>query len=210
MTNVRFRAFVYTALGASAAVIGLMAIVGVFAYRVYAKQDDRPWIRKAAAWTRLPAARVGSRRIGYAEYLKHIDAVRLVLKGQQARAQGLPLVPDTDMRRQTLNRLLRMAAVEEFADERGMALTTADVDRAYEELIARAGTSTSAGEVESFLREQFGWGVGDFKQNVIRPAMLEDGLRNKKETETKDPDAFEAELQARLSQGDVKRFLRIE
>ncbi len=207
MRKISFRAFAAAIIGASAVVIGLIATAGVYAYRVYVKQDDEPWIRQTAAWTHVPAARIGSRWIGYAEYLKHIDAVGLALKGPQARAQGLPLVPDAEMKRQTLERLLRMNAVEEFASARGIALTAADVDRAYGELIARAGTSTNVGEVESFLREQFGWDVEDFKLNVIRPAMLEDGLRKKKE-EVKDPETFEKELEARLRKDDVRRYIR--
>lgn len=167
-------------------------------------------IRAVASWIRLPAAKIGSRPIGYAEYLRHLDALRVFLHGSVAREQGLPLTPDDVMKRQTLDRLLRTNAVEEFAAARNISVTKAEVDQAYGELIARAGTSTTAGEVDAFLRDQFGWDVEDFKRNVVRPAMLEDGLRKKKEEATKDSEAFEKELQTRLTQADVKRFLKFE
>ncbi len=195
---------------ASAVTIGLSIMVGAFLFRVYIRQDDRPAIRAMASWMRLPVAKVGTRWIGYAEYRQHLDALRLFLRGSVAREQGLPLVPDASMKEQTLNRLLRTNIVEAFAKERGIAVSKTDVDDAYSELMSRAGTSTSAGEIDAFLRDQFGWNVEDFKRNIIRPAMLEDGLRKKKEVETKDAEAFEKELQARLLQDDVKRYLRFE
>jgi hypothetical protein len=191
----------------SAGALAGLASAG-FAYGVQQKRWDTPFVRTLAAWLRVPAAKVGKRTVTYVEYLAHEDALRRFLAGPAARAQGLSEQPDAELRQQTLDRAIRIAAVEEFASARDFIVTPLDVDRAYDELIARAGTSTTPEEIRSFLLDQFGWEEEQFKQYVVRPAMIEDGLRQKKYRETNDPEAFTRELAARLRAPDVKRYLK--
>ncbi len=207
LTRASSKHFLVTIAVVSAIVLGVSAFAGIFAYRVYAMQDDHAWVRVTSAITHVPAARLGSRWIAYSDYLAHVDALDRFLRGPVAREQGYPTIPNAAMKRQTLDRLLRISAVEELAASRGIVVTALDVQREYNTLIQRAGTSTSPEEIHAFLEEQFGWNETEFQRNIIRPAMLEDGLRQQKESQTKNANAFEQELTDRLAHSDVKRYL---
>ncbi len=181
---------------------------GVLLYGIWNQQWDTPFIRSVAATTHVPAAKIGKRTITYTEYLNHLDAAKRFVTGPAGQAQGLPPELTPDIRKAALDRVLRIAAVDEFAAQQDIIVTPLDVNRVYDELIARAGTSTSPGEIESFLMDQFGWSQKDFKEYVIRPAMTEDLLKANKLKEDPDTEAFEKTLQARLARADVKKYLQ--
>jgi hypothetical protein len=198
--------WIFLLIGALCAV----AVVGaIFTYGVFAYQWDFPMARRFAAVTHIPAARVGSKFIPYTEYLAELDAEKRFLSGPAARAQGLPQELTKEVRVQALERLIRIASVEEFSVTRNLVVTPLDVDRVYDGLVAQAGTSTTPEEIHSFLNDQFGWNEQEFKHYVVRPALMEDVLKQKKMQETQDPNAFEDELQARIAKPDVVRYLKI-
>lgn len=194
--------------------VALLIVGGgaAFAYGVYARQWDTPFVRRVAALVRLPAARVGSHVITYTEYLTHLDAEKRFLQGPAAQAEGLSGEPTADDRKSVLDRTIRIATVEELAAQNGLVVTPLDVDRTYDELVARAGTSTTPQEIQTFLMDQFGWTEADFKQYVVRPAMLEDGARQafeRRAATTTDATAFDKELEAKLTGPEVKRYLKL-
>ena len=177
-------------------------------YRLFVTPSDAPYLRRTVRILPIPAARVGSRFVLYREYLAHLDAAERFLSGPAARAQGLPATVTADIRLRVLDQTLRIAAVEELSRAAGLVVTPLDVDRTYEDLVARAGTSTTPEEIRQFLDVQFGWDEASFKRYVVRPALLEDALRQKKARETQDPQAFDRDLETRLSKPDVVRYVR--
>lgn len=190
------------------AVLGA-ASVGGAAYGIYRGQSESGFARAVASALRLPAAKVGNQTILYSDYIAHVDAQRVYLSGPDAMAQGLSPEITSAERNAALDRSIRSAAVEEMAAERDLVFTQLDVERAYDELVARAGTSTSREEIQNFLRDQFGWTEDTFKRYVIRPALIEDTLRQKRYQETNDPEIFDRELDERLKREDVVRYLTL-
>lgn len=186
-------------------------IVGAFGLMgsVYFWQSEDPVTVSMARWFNLPAARVGTQAVSYDEYLAHLNSLRVFLSGPAAAAQGLTGTIGPAEKRSALERAIRLAAIEEMAASADLVATSLDVERGYAGLVAQAGTSTSPGEIESLLRDQFGWSEADFKNYVIRPALMEDALRAKRARETGDEGAFDRELAERLQRPDVVRYLRL-
>ncbi len=187
----------------------VIAAVGLTAYGFYERGWDTPALRATALALHVPVARVGSYTIPYQSYRIHLDAEARFLAGPIAQAQGLSPIVTSEVRTRALERAMRIAAVDEMAAEQKIVVTPLDIERVFDGLVAQAASSTTPVEMHAFLQEAFGWTEADFKQQVLRPAMLEDVLRNKKFQATKDEGAFEKELQERLHRPDVKRYLKV-
>ncbi len=175
---------------------------------IFVKRTDTPIIRQIARFTHVPVASVGSRWITYFEYLKQTDAQRQYLQGKEAEALGVAGAPTMQMQQSIYDQLIRVAAIEDLAQKNGFEVTPLDVDRSYNELINQAGTSTQPGEVQAYLKENFGWDEAEFKRYIVRPALLKNGMIEKRKKDTGKDDAFETEVNARLQEGDVSRWLR--
>lgn len=188
------------------ALVILVGGISILLYGIFNHQWDSPFVRRFAGV--VSAAKVGERRIAYAEYLKHVDAQAQYLSGPAARALGYPMEVTKEFRTQALERAIRMEMVEQMAKERGIIVTPLDVDRTYSALVARATSSTSPQEIRGFIFDQFGWTEEEFQRYVIRPGLIEDILNTKKLQETNDPEAFTKELEARLKGAMVRRYLK--
>lgn len=200
-------------LSRRAVVIGAVFLVGFalagagLASSVYVFQNEDAVTRSLAGWLRLPAARVGSRVVTYDDYLAHLGSLRLFLEGPLAAAQGLGGPVGPAEKASALDRAIRIVAIDEMAVDAALSATPLDVERAYDGLVAQAGTSTTPGELQDFLRDQFGWNEAEFKRYVIRPALLEDALRAKRTRETSDETSFDRELEERMKREDVVKYL---
>jgi hypothetical protein len=177
---------------------------------ILVKRTDTPAVRQIARFTHFPVARVGSRWITYFEYLSQTDAQRQYLQGKEAKALGMAGAPTLQMQQSIYDQLVRMAAIEDLAQKNGFEVTSLDVNRAYDELINQAGTSTQPGEVQAYLKENFGWDETEFKKYIVRPALLKNGMIEKRKKDTGKDDTFETEVDVRLNEGDVSRWLRFE
>ncbi|HEU0051067.1 MAG TPA: hypothetical protein VFQ60_03355 [Patescibacteria group bacterium] len=178
----------------------LAGTVATFEFGVLWSQWDFPAARFMAMVLRIPAAHVGAETVSYASYTKQLDAERKFLAGPAARAQGLPDILTAEFRRQTLLRTIRVAAVEQIAREQKLMVTPLDVDRSYGIILDRAGTSTTPAEFASFLEDEFGLNVDDFKTYVVRPALIEDTLKVQMQKNTNDPNAFDNLLNDRMKE----------
>lgn len=181
-------------------------VSGAYAVRaLYLAPQDRPWIRRVVTRLPIPIARVGSQYVRYEEYLAQRDATRAFLRSPVARGQGLPTEIDVNAERAILNQLVRVAAVQEMAKTANLALRAGEVDRMYQDLLGRAGTSTEPGEVAAYLQSTFGWSEQTFKERVVRPAVLETVV--KQEMYKGDEAAFEKALQDKI--GKARNYIRL-
>jgi len=162
---------------AAGAVVILVACIGIAASG-YVYHVEKPPLASLIGW--LPAARVGSQTVTYSEYLKHVEAQRAFTEGPAAQAQGVTSTFGDPERSAALERAIRIAAIDDMAAKAGLQVTPLDVDRAYLGLVERADTSTSPQEIHDFLHDQFGMDEAAFKQMVVRPALIEDTLRQQR------------------------------
>ena len=182
----------------SAAVLVLAALSAGLYVSVYYWKSEHPFIRFVAS--SFPAAKVDGRIISYGTYLEHVDAQRAFLSGPMSADTGVVRDVTDVERKQALERAIRIEAVAVLAAEADVQVTPLDVDRAYDGLVAQAGTSTSAEEIQAFLKAQFGWDEAEYKKYLLQPAFTEEILRSK------GGDTFDTALQARID--GAKRYLR--
>jgi len=184
-------------IGSSVAVI-VAAFCSSIAVGVYGQKSEHPFFRTVGGW--LPVAKVDGSMISYREYLVHVDAQRAFLTGPLAvEAGAVKEITDVE-RKEAYERVIRIKSVEILARKAKQEITPLDVDRAYQELVARAGVSTTKAEIEGFLQAQFGWDEVEYKEHLLRPALIEQALR------TKDEDGFEKTLQNQMDA--ASRYLR--
>ncbi|PIP60887.1 hypothetical protein COX00_00915 [Candidatus Uhrbacteria bacterium CG22_combo_CG10-13_8_21_14_all_47_17] len=201
----RSHPYVYMSLG----LLVLLLVAGSLGLytAMYRYRSDAPVIRSIVKVIPFPAAKVDSTTISYNDYLTHVDALKRYLSGPAAAANGVgPEPTDADLSG-ALDRAIRIEAVHQIAAERNVSVTPVDIERTYADLVQKAGTSTTPGEIETFINDQFGWTVAQFKNYILGPAILEDTLRLQMQTETGSATAFDDALTERMSANHVKRYL---
>lgn len=191
---------------------GVFAGLGGLANVLYWHPQDRPWVRSLVSYAPVPIARVGGSFVAYKDYLVQQDAAQTFLTAEAASqaaipdGQVLPTSLDTQAKQLILDQLIRAAAVKQLAEAADLRLTDEDVTRSFEELIARAGTSTNPGEIDAYLKTTFGWTRQEFSQRVVRPATLETAVRQ--EVYKDDDAAFQAALTEKMKNAAV--YIRLQ
>jgi hypothetical protein len=193
---------------ATGILFAVAAFFGTLCYGIYFKQWESPFVRKMASVFGIAAAKVGKDEVPYVLYLAHTDAAREIIKQPYAKELGAPDMLTPQLKSDALDFAIRTVAVEQFAQERNVQVMPLDVDRAFGRIRDQAGTSTSPEEIRAILETQFGMDEEHFKAYIVRPAVLEDLLKQKALDDTKQPDAFTNELDERLKKTDVVRYLK--
>lgn len=190
--------------------LGLGSVTVAFAYGITHHQWDGTATRRFARMTGFPAARLASKKIPYTDYLELMDAQKILLATEAAKQQGLNAVPDIDRRKGALETLLKNNAIEDIAEREKIVITPLDVDRFFDQLtgLASTSTTTTVQSVDEYLRDNFGWTQTEYKKYVVRPGMLRE-IIDQKRTQNKDTNAIDAEVDQRVLQPDVKRYLQL-
>lgn len=195
---------------ASLIVLSLVVLVvfgssGALLFGTYVRHSEGAVIRAAGSW--LPAAKVGSRTINYGEYLDHVDAAAKFM-AIQGPAEGLSGAMTDAERAGALDRAIRIHAVQEMANEKNIVVTPIDLDRAIDQTLMQAGTSTTIGEFREYLDKVYGWNEDEFKRFILGPALLEEGVKRAFVRDGKTEADFTAELDRRMEEPYAKRYLK--
>lgn len=189
----------------------LGATSAVFAYGITRKQWDGPATRTFANLISFSAGNVGGQKATYSDYLAQVDAQRVYLQTEDARQRKLPNDVNSETREAAYNQIIQIAGLDALAKENQVSISDLDIDKAFDDFVAQSGTSTQAGEIDSFLKESFGWDRASFKRYFIRPGVLSQALRAKMPgtTEAEKGEALGKKLEERLKKEDVKKYLLI-
>ncbi len=185
----------------------LLTIAGAgLAKAVYLDRSDAKLVRIFGSW--LPAAKVNGDKISYGDVLRTRDTLKTYLNSDAAKAQGFAqeLTPDLE-KKATVERLIRDHIVEGLAREKKVELSSADVQAEYEKMILAA--SSTMPNVGEFLSKSFGWNEDDFRQNVVRPALLENRVAMTYGTSTEEQiTKFQVDVQDRMKADSIKIYLK--
>lgn len=192
------------ALAVLAAVFGLGAIL---MYQVRYVHSESSFVAKTSALLGMDMAKVDGKNVPYSEYLSHAKAERTFLNSPMAKQDGSTGAFGKAEEKQAFDRALRVAAVDALARENSLEVTAKDVDTAFEQLLTQAASSSNPGEVDAFLREQFGWSTEEFKHYVLRPAIIEETLTSKLAEKAGKATAFQDALAEILDKKTV-RYLK--
>lgn len=190
--------------GIAALIVCTLAATWVL-YGVYIKRSDAPLIRRIGH--SFPVARVGSRTVTYGQFLEARDAIRTYIGSDAGEAAGLggELTPEGE--RSALDRLVNQAAIGELASERQVAVAEEDVRASFAQIVLSA--SSTIPNVSQYLQDTFQWDEEQFRQKVIRPAILEERVAATFSSTTDEGMILLGQyLDARIKKPDVKIYLR--
>ena len=195
-------------------VLGICAFVLLVAgtgagvvYSVYAKRSGGPIVRVIAKMFPLPAGRIGSQTILYRDFLTNRDTLDHFLKSPAAAAQQLAVPLDAELEKNVLEKMMHETALKELGAEKNVTVSNDELRKYFTDVVAQASSTTP--DIGVYLLDNFGWSEEDFRQNVLRPALLEEKLGAEMAKEKQgDPSALAVYLEERLSRKDVTRYLK--
>ncbi|MFZ6015929.1 MAG: SurA N-terminal domain-containing protein [Patescibacteria group bacterium] len=198
-------------IGLFAGFIALAVItigIGAAVYSIYFNTADGSATRFVARVFSLPAAKVGKNSVSYDRFLLTKDAVLRFINSEAGKEVGSSMPPEAELNKNILEQLIRQQIVREMADERDLAVSDDDVRAVFADVVSAAASSTTP-DVAQYLWENYGWNEQDFRDYVLRPALLEQKVSVAMAAQTQgDPVEFENIIQARRNQPDVIVYLR--
>ncbi len=125
---------------------------------------------KVFAKVPLPAAAVGTQLVTMQDVLHRYDIAKEVLGAEAAESQR------SELHGQILDRLIADAQGETEASKLGIRVTDTEVEDQYQKLIAQL-TGGDAAQFEAAVKENYKLSLDEFKQEVIRPDLLQTKLQ---------------------------------
>ncbi len=190
-------------IGGLAAVIILELLAAWMTVAVYVKRDTSQFVMRTAGF--LPIAKLGAYTINYGQFATTREAIKHFLNSPSVKASGQVQAMTPAIEKSAYERLLREAAGKELAAEKKISVTNEDIDKAYADFKVQA--SSTVPDVPKYIKETFDWNEQQYKDNVIRPQLLEEKLMGTFGTSTDPAMQFEEYLGTRLQKPDVKRYL---
>lgn len=188
---------------------GLILLSGLAAYTAYAvyyKASDNVYLRVVSR--ALPAAKVGDKTVSYHKFLAMREAIDTFISSQAGQAAEVTAPPINELNKNILDRLSRILVLEEMAKQKNVAVTDEEIKAVFSDVVKAAASSTTP-NVNEYLSKNYGWNEDDFRQEVLRPALLEQklGLEYAKEKEG-DQQALDNAIAERMAKPDVVMYLK--
>lgn len=140
-------------------------------YRSAANSGVRTWIVRTVP---VPAAIVNNQFIRLQTLEENVAAAEYFFDQQEQTGLGLTEEPDTAaLRRSELDHLIELALVEQVANAQAIAVGDADIQQYFDEQILPQAPGGIT-EVETTLRQLYGWSVDEFKSKVLYEVVLRD------------------------------------
>ncbi len=184
----------------------LTAGTGLVMYGIYTKQNQGSVSRVVAKVFALPAASVEGRKVSYTRYLLTKDAVTKFINSDAGKDVGATMPPELELNKNILEQLIRQKMVEKIASENSISVTDEEIGQIFSEVAAQAASSTDS-DINTYLKDNYGWNEQSFKEYVLRPALLEQKVAQAVGSET-DPYALENNLITMRQSPEVVVYLK--
>lgn len=174
-----------TGLSIGVGVVVLIAILVFGSYWIVYKSGSDNGIRTALKNAfPFPVAHVDGESISLEEFEENVQAQAALLAKQAAEyPEAGPAPSDEQIRDAELEYMTDTVLYEHIAEDRGVTVTSADVDTFFTETILPQANNDEA-EVTRVLQETYGWTIADFKEKVIYDAVLKEKLKASLLTDT--------------------------
>jgi hypothetical protein len=184
----------------------LSGLVAYTAYAVYSKANDNVYTRLVGR--ALPVAKVGSKTVSYYKFLTMRDAINKFINGEAGKAAGVTAPPENELNKNIVDRLARILVLQELGQQKNVSISDDDVRAVFADVVKVAASSTTP-NVADYLYKNYGWNEEDFRQEVLRPALLEQKLAIELAKEKNgDMTALETAITDRLSKSDVVFYIK--
>lgn len=153
--------------------VTFLVTAGIFTYGIYRLGWHGPGTQVVLRGLPYPAAIVNGRAVAYAEFLDDVDTLTYFYAMQSGESPDIPVPGEEDIRKNVMDRLVRNVILEAEAEKYGVSLTEDDIAEEFSDLVSAAGGEE---ELTGEVRELYGWSVGEFKEKVITPFLLQQKL----------------------------------
>lgn len=155
-------------------IIGIAAVVGlcssIYVWGVYYRHWESPAVTTIANTLPIPVASYRGERILLRDYFVRINSVRAFIAADQI-AQEQQADVSNENRQAVVDQLLKEAIVRHVAASRNIAVSDEDVMTAIRSDLAGVGTTDE--EIAAYLKDNFGWEMNGFIEQVAHPIVLE-------------------------------------
>lgn len=189
------------------ALLLLSIAAGFVIYGVYYKINDSGFTRIVARTFALPAAKVGSGSVSYAQFLSTRDAIEKFINSEAGKQVQAAMPPIDVLNNNVMDRLIRQEMVKEIAAKQKITVSDDEVMSTFSDVVKAAASSTQP-DVSKYLQDNYGWSEDNFRQQVLKPALLEQKLATEMaKAKNGDEQAMESELTL-MRQNDVVVYLK--
>ena len=159
-------------LGLGAAIILVLAAVifGVGIYRFGWSGEVVAKITKVAPY---PAAFVNWRPVRFSDYADDVETLKTFFASQGAEL-GAEMPSEQELKSQVLDRLLKNELSYQLAKKYNVSVSDGDLEAEVEKIVAQ---DESRENVEETLQKQYGWGIAEFKEKVLKPFLIQQKLQ---------------------------------
>lgn len=183
------------------AVIILVLAVVVFGVGIYRFGWSGDVVTKITRVAPYPAAFVNWHPIRFSDYAD--DMVTLQnFYNSQGEALGVGVPDETELKKGVMDRLINNELSFQLAVRYNIKVSADDLENEIQKIIAQ---DESKEKVEETLKQQYGWGIEEFKEKVLKPFLVQQKLQeaiSKDETLNQEAKKKAEEVLAEVKKGE--------
>lgn len=187
-----------TVLGAAIILVLAAVVFSVGIYRFGWSGDVVTKITRVAPY---PAAFVNWHSIRFSDYAD--DMVTLQnFYNSQGEALGVEMPDPTELKKGVMDRLINNELSFQLAARYDIKVSADDLETEMQKIIAQ---DESREKVEETLKQQYGWGIEEFKEKVLKPFLVQQKLQeaiSKDETLNQEAKKKAEEVLAEVKKGE--------
>lgn len=145
----------------------------IFSFGIYRLGWDGSAVRKITKVVPYPAAFVNWRAVRFSDYEDDVATLKNFYE-QQSGTIGFEMPQDSELKKDVLDRLIKNELAYQLAEKYNIKISDADLESEIKNIIDQEG---SREKVEEALKSQYGWGINEFKEKVLRPFLVQQKLQ---------------------------------
>ena len=157
----------------SGVLIVLFLAIVIFGFGIYRLGWEGNLTKKIIKIIPYPAVFVNWRAISFADYEDDITTLKNFYEKQGA-SLGIEMPSDKELKEKVLDRLIKNELSYQLAAENGISVSDDEIEGEIQKIIGQEGTRE---KVEEELRNQYNWGIDEFKIKVIKPFLFQQKLQ---------------------------------
>jgi len=162
--------------------LAVIVVAGVGIYKVYAKTSTDKFTVTVAKILHLPALKVGSETVSYANYVEDLKAINTMRDYDKANNGPGATLTDEQMSDQVLWRLANIILVNNAAKTYGLTIADQDVTDLKAQMMQQFKDEAAA---NTELEKRYGWNLSIYETKVMRPFILQNKLQEKIQADPK-------------------------
>lgn len=145
----------------------------IFGFGIYRWNWEGKFVYKITKVIPYPAVFVNRHIVRFSEYIEDIEALKIFFAKQQD-SFGSEIPSDKELKENVLERLIKNELANQLAKKYNINVSDNEIEAEVQKIIAQ---DESREKVEEILKEQYGWGINQFKLKILKPFLLQQKLQ---------------------------------